>query len=256
MSRLRSLTALLSIVFVLIAAAAHAQTDVSGDWEVAIQSPQGTTNIVVTFKQDGTSLSGLLKSQMGQMPFQNGTINGNDLTFAFTIPFQGAPLDITMNGKVDGSSIAGKAQFGGLADGDWTGKRIDAARAAALAAPPATPAAPARPSSSPSAAATGTGVTGKWEIIIKTPMGDVPAPTDLVESGGKITGSMSGPNGSLSVSGTFDGNAITLEFVAPTPQGNIPISMRGEFNGDAIVNGMADFGGMGQGEWSAKRIKQ
>jgi hypothetical protein len=55
------------------------------------------------------------------------------------------------------------------------------------------------------------------------------------------------------VTGTFDGNAIKLEFTAKTPQGDIPISMSGELNGDAIVNGKAEFGGMGQGEWTAKR---
>ena len=40
-----------------------------------------------------------------------------------------------------------------------------------------------------------------------------------------------------------------------TPNGDIPIKMTGDVSGDAIA-GKADFGGMGEGEWSAKRAKQ
>jgi hypothetical protein len=42
--------------------------------------------------------------------------------------------------------------------------------------------------------------------------------------------------------------------IAKTPQGDIPVSLTGEVDGDSIVNGRADFGGgMGLGEWTAKR---
>ena len=42
---------------------------------------------------------------------------------------------------------------------------------------------------------------------------------------------------------------------ATTPNGDIPIKMTGDVSGDEIA-GKADFGGMGAGEWSAKRAKQ
>ena len=59
----------------------------------------------VTFKQDGSKVSGIFKSQMGELPFQDGTLTGDDLKFGFSIPIQGQPLDVTMTGKVDGASI-------------------------------------------------------------------------------------------------------------------------------------------------------
>jgi hypothetical protein len=84
-------------------------------------------------------------------------------------------------------------------------------------------------------------------------MGDVPASAELSESAGKVTGSFMGPLGAVDLSGTVEGNTIKLTFVAKTPQGDIPVSLTGELAGDEIVNGKAEFGAMGQGEWSAKR---
>jgi hypothetical protein len=232
-------------VAALLAAPAPAQTTtISGDWEMTIQSMQGTNSVRVTFKQEGEKVSGIFKSPMGELPFQDGTLVGDDLKFAFSLPIQGQPLEITMTGKVDGSSIAGKAQFGGFGEGEWTAKRIEEAPAAAAASSAVAPSAPA---------AAATGISGRWDVTVKTQIGDIPVSADLVETSGKISGSLVGPAGPVDVSGTFDGNAIKLSFVAKTPQGDIPIEMSGELDGDTIVNGKAEFGGMGQGEWTARR---
>ena len=190
-------------------------------------------------------MSGLFKSPAGELPFDGGTLAGNDLKFVFTVNFQGNPLPITLTGKVDGGAITGKADFGGFAEGDWSGKKVDGATAAA-AAPTAAPAA---------AKAAGAGLSGKWDLVIKTQMGDLPAAAEFVDAGGKITGTLTGPQGPINIAGTFDGNVLKLEFTAPTPNGDIPIKMTGDVSGDAIA-GKADFGGMGEGEWTGKRAKQ
>lgn len=242
-------TLVLAALFALVALPARAQTSIAGDWDVTIQSAQGTNSVQVTFKQDGAKVSGLFKSPMGELPFQDGTLDGNDLKFGFSIPIQGQALDVTMTGKVEGSTISGKAQFGGFGEGDWTAKRIEAATAAAAPAPAAAAAAPA------AAAISATGLSGKWDLTLRTQMGDLPITADFAEAAGKVTGTIVGPMGPVDVSGTFAGNALKLEFTARTPQGDIPVSMSGELTGDAIVNGRAEFGGMGQGEWTAKRTK-
>src|SRR6516162_1112521 len=213
-----------------------AQTSIAGDWDVTIQSAQGTNSMLVTFKQDGDKISGLLKSPMGELPFQGGTLTGNDLKFDFSIAIQGQPLQITMSGTVDGPTITGKAQFGAFGEGDWTAKRVEASAAAAAA---------------PGAAASALGLNGKWDVTVKTQAGDLPVTAELTVTDGKVTGTLAGPTGPVDVSGTFDGNSLKLEFTAKTPQGDIPVSMTGDLNGDSIVNGKAEFGGMGQGEWTA-----
>jgi hypothetical protein len=232
-----------ALVF-LVAGPVYAQSNVAGDWNVTIQSAQGASDVQVTFKQDGDKVSGVFKSPMGELPFEGGTITGSDLKFGFTIPIQGQALDVTMTGKVDGPSITGKAVFGSFGEGDWTAKR----------AAPATPAAPAA-TAAPSSVTAG-GFSGKWDLTIKTQMGDLPVSAIISEAAGKVSGTISGPQGDVDVSGTAEGNSLKLAFVARTPQGDIPISMTGDLDGDSIVNGKADFGGMGQGEWTGKRSRQ
>lgn len=248
---------LVSLVFAFLATTiTSAQTSsIAGDWDVTIQSAQGTNSMLVTFKQDGDKISGLLKSAMGELPFQGGTLTGNDLKFDFSIAIQGQPLEITMTGKVDGPTITGKAQFGAFGDGDWTAKRVEASAAAGPGASAAA-GAPAGATAAPGgAAASALGLNGKWDVTVKTQAGDLPVTAELTVTDGKVTGSLAGPTGPVDVSGTFDGNTLKLEFTAKTPQGDIPVSMTGDLNGDSIVNGKAEFGGMGQGEWTAKRSR-
>jgi hypothetical protein len=237
----------LATLLFLLPSPARAQTDITGDWDVVIQMMQGTNTVHVTFKQDGEKLSGRFKSQLGELAFDGGSVVGNDLTFGFAIPIQGQVLQITMTGRVDGASIAGKALLGGFGEGEWTAKRVEASAEAPSVAAAAAPTVAA-------SAAPATGLSGKWDITIKTQMGDVPASAELSESAGRISGTINGPmGGAVDVSGTLEGNGVKLAFVAKTPQGDFPVSMTGELTGEGIVNGKAEFGGMGQGEWSARR---
>jgi hypothetical protein len=250
-------TIALFVLALLVAAPALAQTpaSVAGDWDLTINSPQGASTVRVSFKQDGDKVTGLFKSQMGELPF-TGTMTGNDLKFGFAIPVQGQSLDITLTGKVAADTIAGKADFGGMAEGDWSAKRVAATAAASPATPPPTPA-PATSSTTTSSTTTAAaGFSGKWDVTLKTPAGDFPASATLTDEGGKVTGTFGGPLGEVPVSGTSEGKAMKVSMVAPTPQGNLTVVMTGDLEGDAIVNGKADVEGMGQMEWTAKRTKQ
>ena len=61
----------LVVASIVIARSAFAQpvpVSVAGDWDVTVQSPQGTTSVLVTLKQDGEKLTGLFKSPLGELP--------------------------------------------------------------------------------------------------------------------------------------------------------------------------------------------
>jgi hypothetical protein len=247
MTRAR-LTLLAMLLFV--PGLAFAQTNVTGDWDVTIQSPQGANTVLVTLKQDGEKVSGLFKGPQGELPFEGGTLTGDDLKFAFTVNVQGNSIIITLTGKVDGAAIAGKADFGGFGEGDWSAKRATTATAAAPAAP-ATTAAP-----SPGTAGSTSGAGGKWDVTLMTPGGEFPATAALSDTGGKITGTFGSQLGEVAVTGSVEGQAIKMTFVAQTPQGEMTVVMTGDVDGDSIVNGKADVAGMGQMAWSAKRAKQ
>jgi hypothetical protein len=228
------------------ASPAFAQATVAGNWDMTIVSPQGPNTQKVSFKQDGEKVMGLFKSPAGELPLE-GTLTGNDVKLLFTITFQGQPLPITLTGKLEGETMAGKADFGGFAEGDFSAKR-SAETTTADAAPPA-PAAPAGSTAAPSMG----GAAGTWEVILKTGGGDFPVSAMLTDEAGKISGTLTSQMGDVPVTGTMEGKALKLSLVAKTPQGDIPIVLTGDVAGDEIINGKADFGGMGQGEWTAKR---
>jgi hypothetical protein len=233
----------LAVLFVAaLAAPAAAQINLTGDWDLTVQSPQGANTVKVTLTQTGEKVSGLFKSQMGELPFE-GTLTGVDLKFAFSIPVQGQVLEITMTGKVAGDEISGKAQFGGFGEGDWSAKRAAATAAAPAAPAPAAAAAPASPGSA----------AGEWDVTFKTPNGDFPASAKLAEDGGKLTGTITSQLGEAPVTGTIDGKTFKLEFTAVTPQGSMPVTLTGDIDGDAVSNGKAEITGMGTMEWTAKR---
>ncbi|HEV2986379.1 MAG TPA: hypothetical protein VGX46_18405 [Vicinamibacterales bacterium] len=246
MTRAR-LTLLAMLLFV--PGLAFAQTNVAGDWDVTIQSPQGTNTVLVTLKQDGEKVSGLFKGPQGELPFEGGTLTGNDLKFAFTVNVQGNSIIISLTGKVDGAAISGKADFGGFGEGDWSAKRATAAASAA-------PAAPATTATQPGAASSTAGAGGKWDVTLMTPGGEFPATATLTDTAGKVTGTFGSQMGEVAVTGSVEGNAIKMTFVAQTPQGEMTVVMTGDVDGDSIVNGKADIAGMGQMAWSAKRAKQ
>ena len=244
-------------IVLLAAAPVFAQTNVTGDWDVTINSPQGANTIHVTLTQDGEQLSGVLKGQAGELPFQNGSVVADDLKFSFTLPIQGTPLEITMTGKVKETTIEGKAEFGGFGEGDWVAKRSAETSAAATTTAPGTSAVTTAPATTTSSATSSvSGIGGKWDVTIKTPGGEFPATATLTAEGGKLSGTFGSQMGEVPVTGTLEGAAIKLSMVAQTPQGAMNVALTGDLDGDTIVNGKADVAGMGQMEWSAKRIKQ
>src|SRR5258706_13368187 len=179
MTRLKTTLLTLSL---LTASPAFAQTTITGDWDVTVVSPQGTNTTPVSFTQDGDKVSGIFKSPQGQLPFDSGKMTGNDVTFTFTVNFQGTPLPITLTGKVDGASMAGAADFGGFAQGEWSAKRSGTTTTTSAAAATMTTA------TTTMKATTGAGFGGKWDVMLKTPAGDMPANATLTDDNGKLSG--------------------------------------------------------------------
>jgi hypothetical protein len=239
------------LAMLTLAAPAFAQaTDLAGDWDVTIVSPQGPNTTRLTLKQDADKLDGMFKSPMGELPVK-GTVTGSDVKITFTIDIQGQGLDIALNGKANGGTIAGTAVFGTFGEGEFTAKKVDATSAAApAAAAAATPAA-----ATAASASTAVNAAGKWDVLLKTPQGEFPATATFAVDGDKVTGTFGSQMGEAPITGTISGKSIKLKMNAQTPQGDMTVDLTGDLDGDNIVNGKADVMGM-QLDWTAKRIKQ
>ncbi len=102
-------------------------------------------------------------------------------------------------------------------------------------------------------AAQGIDVSGEWAITVNTDGGPIPATLVLKQDGEKVTGSIKSEQGELPLEGTMKEKTLSFAFVYPAPDGsNLTITMSGTVEGDEI-KGTADFGGMGGGDWSAKK---
>jgi hypothetical protein len=251
----------LFVLALLVAAPSFAQTppSITGDWDVTINSPQGANTSHVTFTQDGEKVTGLFKSANGELPF-TGTMTGSDLKMAFSVNVQGMALDITLTGKVEGETMSGKADFGGMAEGDWTAKRATTttATASSTASSSSTTTTTTTTNTTTTTSTTTAGsFAGKWDVMLKTPAGDFPASATITDDGaGNLKGTFGSQLGEVEVAGTTAGKALKIEMMAVTPQGPMKVVMTGDLEGDEIVNGKADVEGMGQMDWTAKRVKQ
>lgn len=96
----------------------------AGMWDVVFSTPQGDVSAKLDIKADGENLSGMVKGTgpIGEVPLK-GTLKGDALEIKYTIKFDGNDMPITMKGKVTGGEMKGSADYGGLAEGEFKGKK-------------------------------------------------------------------------------------------------------------------------------------
>lgn len=99
-----------------------ADANVTGEWTMTVETPQGSGSPTFNLKQQGTTVSGTYKGQLGEAPVK-GTVAGNQVTLNYQVTTQGFDLDVTYSGTVDGNTMAGKVKLGELGEGTFTGKR-------------------------------------------------------------------------------------------------------------------------------------
>jgi len=100
----------------------YAQADVAGGWAVTITVPRGELNYRMFIVQKGTRLSGYVLSESGQFELE-GTINGNQLKFGWTVPDGGQLVPISFSGKVENELISGTAKVGNVGVGPLVAER-------------------------------------------------------------------------------------------------------------------------------------
>ena len=97
-------------------------TDVTGTWELMVESPMGTRPSDAVFTQTGEALGGKMVSPRGETPL-TGTLKGDAIAFGINVNVQGQNLQIDYTGTVTGDTMSGTVVFGSFGDGKWTGKR-------------------------------------------------------------------------------------------------------------------------------------
>lgn len=100
--------------------------DVSGVWEMTSASPRGTMTRTVTFKQDGTALSGMMESRMGSIPIDKRSVHGDKITFTVRFSMGDRQFEMVYDGTVEGATAKGTFLTPRGDEVGWTAKRVDA----------------------------------------------------------------------------------------------------------------------------------
>lgn len=234
-------------VALFLATSALAQGTAAGDWELNVESPQGSQTVTLTIKLDGEKATGSLTSMIGSMPI-TGTVAGGKLDVSGNLEAQGMALTLALSGTIAGDTVNGSMKVGEFGEYLFSGKR--ASSATSTSAPAPAPAASGAP-----AASTASGVAGRWNVTLMLEgMGEFPATADLTQDGENVAGTFSSMAGEVAVKGTFAGSALKLEFTAETPQGPLTVTMTGDLGSEGLA-GKASIAGLGEADWKAVRAQ-
>ena len=109
--------------FMLAVLTAGAQTtNVSGNWKLTLETPNGAASPSLVLKQDGEKLTGTYKGRFGESPLE-GTVKGKDIKFTVKVNAQGQEFVLEYTGAVEGDTMKGKAKFGDMGEADFSGKK-------------------------------------------------------------------------------------------------------------------------------------
>ncbi len=116
-----SVTCLLALVGTALL---KAQSDnISGDWNVTLNTQMGLTKWQATFVQEGEQLTGEIDIGDRMILPLEGTVKENTVQFVFVVPDLDGDQPISMAGQFDGTSIKGKGSFVWFGDGEWMAER-------------------------------------------------------------------------------------------------------------------------------------
>ena len=99
-----------------------ADVNVTGVWDMSVETPNGTIENVATLKQEGEKLTGTLASQMGEIAME-GTVVGNEIKWVLNIDMGGQQVAIAFAGKIEGETMAGVFEMGGMGTAGWSAKK-------------------------------------------------------------------------------------------------------------------------------------
>ncbi len=98
--------------------------DLTGDWLLTVESPNGTGERELTLIQDGAELSGEVSSSRAAGDL-SGTIEGNEFTFVALVQMAGGGFEIFYKGTITDGVMSGTVDFGDYGSGTFTGVRVE-----------------------------------------------------------------------------------------------------------------------------------
>lgn len=111
-----------AFVFIAVLTVGAQSTNVTGNWKLTIETPNGTGGPSLVLKQEGEELTGTYKGRFGEAPLK-GTVKGKEIKFTVKVNAQGQEIQVEYAGTVEGDTMKGKAKFGEMGEGTFSGKK-------------------------------------------------------------------------------------------------------------------------------------
>ena len=97
-------------------------------------------------------------------------------------------------------------------------------------------------------------VAGKWNMSVQTQNGATEAGLEIKLEGKKVTGTVTGPQGSAPIAGEYADGKLKFELTYPTNNGDIQIMFSGALKADGTLAGTMAFQ-QNEAPWTATRAK-
>ena len=93
-----------------------------GTWNTTMNTPMGAQNGTMTLSTDGGSLSGKLSGPQGEIDLEDGTVDGDSLTWKASIT---SPMAMTLefSATLNGDEMSGDVKLGAFGNATFTGTR-------------------------------------------------------------------------------------------------------------------------------------
>jgi len=92
-----------------------------GTWNVTMTTPMGSQSGTLELKANGATLEGTMTGPQGVAPIEDGTIDGDALSWAITA--QQMAMKIAFTATLDGDAISGEAELGAFGKATFSGTR-------------------------------------------------------------------------------------------------------------------------------------
>lgn len=97
--------------------------DVTGTWDLTMETEMGTFESTLTLTQEGADLRGSTRSEFAQGRVVSGTVSGNSIEFTVSFSMGDQSFDIEFSGTVEGDTASGSGEGGMVGSFEWTAKR-------------------------------------------------------------------------------------------------------------------------------------
>ncbi len=101
-------------------ASAAPSVEVTGKWSVSLEAGGQAVDLDLELEQNGAEIGGKMISALGGGTLEKGRVSGANISGTINADVQGQPMEIKMEGKVEGSKMTGTFMVPGIGNLPFT----------------------------------------------------------------------------------------------------------------------------------------